>query len=580
MLLEIIKGYSKSIMLVIWVLMGVFNYTNLWGQKMTLPQKGNYFVSPVNFNYVLSANFGELRTSHFHTGLDLKSSGKAGDSIFSVADGYVSRIKISAGGYGLAVYIDHPDIGYTTVYAHLADFDKTIANYVRSRQMSNESFEIDVFPQKGELPVKRGQLIGIMGNTGHSFGNHLHFEIRETRSEVPMNPYLFGFGVSDNSAPLITFLSVHGLNADLHKIWEKEINVPKSINDVITIPDTVFVPSSSAGFAVGTFDRSDGSTNRQGIYRMCVYINDLLSYEFVMDEVSFSHTGRIRGFTDYSLGRKGTNAPYLGYKLPGNDLGILNHSGNGVIPVYDNRTTQVKIELEDFAQNSKVIYINMMRQDLLADGYLDPFAVEVDYRMPKKYEVEGLSVNFTKNSLFRNIQFSAERTNPRESPAIYRIHDTREPIKTRVNIGIEPDIDLPEQLKDKAIIVKVDDKYAGIKATWQDGKLTAGITSFGNYSVGLDTIAPFIKPISLLRKAQKLKTFKFEIRDNSEFGTGLNTEKIKAKIDGKFIISPFDLKSNTLEVPIKDVSPGSHELVITAYDNVGNESQFTFQFEK
>ena len=161
------------------------------------------FIKPLNLPLRISGNFCEVRSNHFHSGIDFKTNGTIGHPIYAVADGYVSRIKISPYGYGKALYITHPN-GFTTVYAHLSEFEDSIGAYVKRQQYKNKKFSIDIYPPKGKLMLSQGQEIAKSGNTGGSSGPHLHFEIRETESEMPVNPLLFKMGIKDTITPIIT----------------------------------------------------------------------------------------------------------------------------------------------------------------------------------------------------------------------------------------------------------------------------------------------------------------------------------------------------------------------------------------
>lgn len=150
----------------------------------------DYFTSPVKHTIRLAGTFGELRPNHFHAGIDIKSSaGKVGDLLYAPADGHISRIKIQGGGYGNGMYIEHPN-GYTTVYAHLLNYLPEVDEWIKAQQYDREKFEVDLYPTPGQFPFKQGDFIGKMGTSGRSYGPHLHFEVRDTRTQKAINPML------------------------------------------------------------------------------------------------------------------------------------------------------------------------------------------------------------------------------------------------------------------------------------------------------------------------------------------------------------------------------------------------------
>ncbi|MCR5013229.1 MAG: M23 family metallopeptidase, partial [Bacteroidales bacterium] len=177
--------------------------------QQTFPQ----YRSPLDIPIYLSATFAELRSNSFHAGIDIKTQGVEGKKVYAVADGYVSRIGVSPFGYGNVVYITHND-GYTSVYAHLQRFNKAIGNYVKDYQYRNKKFTSTIYPSKETFPIKAGDIIGFSGNTGGSFGPHLHFEIRHTASEKPVNPLYFGFDIKDDVRPNIKGVSVYPVDEE------------------------------------------------------------------------------------------------------------------------------------------------------------------------------------------------------------------------------------------------------------------------------------------------------------------------------------------------------------------------------
>lgn len=173
----------------------------------------NYYVHPLDIKLNLAGSFGEIRANHFHSGLDIKTNQREGLPVYAVADGYISRVRIQIGGFGYALYIDHPN-GTTSVYAHLQRFNPKIALFLKNQQYKSKSFAVDYPLTPIEIPVKKGELIAYSGNSGSSGGPHLHFEIRNTKTEQTINPLLFGIKVEDTIKPTITGLYLYTLNDD------------------------------------------------------------------------------------------------------------------------------------------------------------------------------------------------------------------------------------------------------------------------------------------------------------------------------------------------------------------------------
>jgi len=169
------------------------------------------FISPIKPPFFFAGDFGELRPSHFHSGLDFRTQGKTGLPVYAVKDGYISRIGISPTGYGNALYMNHSD-GTTSVYGHLSKFHPQIQEYLTGKQYDRESFQINLTLSSDKFIFKKGEIIAWTGNSGSSGGPHLHFEIRDTRSERAFNPIFNHLGITDNSAPKIIALYCYPLS--------------------------------------------------------------------------------------------------------------------------------------------------------------------------------------------------------------------------------------------------------------------------------------------------------------------------------------------------------------------------------
>ncbi len=542
------------------------------------------FRSPVDFDYRLSGGFNELRETHFHAGIDIKpSTGAKKDKIYSIATGFISRIRVSAGGYGNALYIDHPESGYTSVYAHLEAFSGRIDKLVKSHQLKKESFEVDISLTPDILSVMQGEIIGLMGNSGFSFGEHLHFEVRDTKTEKPINPFLFGFTSPDKTLPVILNLAIHGLDENFHKLCDVRIPLGDALDGHIYLQEPIEIPASNVGFAIQTYDRAEGSNNKIGIYGLHVYADDSLIYSFHMDKISFDQSRQITGFVDYGERKKTGNTYTLCYKYPGNDLEFLQKNGSAIVSLFVEKKTKVRIEAEDFFRNRKTIIFDLKRAESVTD--------EADYGEIKQWVYEGktaeikdvnVKVSFDKNDLYRNIPFILNRKAAVTGNASYQIHHKSEALKSPVDLMIKPEITYPA-IKEKAIIVWVSEngKKLNCGGSWKEGYMTCRISEFGTYKVEYDTTAPSIKSINFRAKAGNLSKFRFAIKDNYPVkGRDANDISYKVRINGNFVISPYSLKSSVLEIPLLQLSAGEHELEIAVKDHSGNTRNFKKTFTK
>lgn len=555
-------------------------FFHVYSQSTVVPNPldRHYFRSPVDYAFTLSGSFCELRETHFHAGIDIKPFTVVGRvPLYSIASGYVSRIKISAGGYGKAIYIDHPEVGYTSVYAHLDDFSDRLEQFIRPHQMAKESYEVDILLHPDALVLEKGEIIGDMGNTGFSFGKHLHFEIRDMKSEKPINPFHFGIKSTDHIPPSLFSLAIHGLDADFYKIWEKRISLINYKNQNIYITNPIEVPVSQAGIALNMIDRSDNSHNKLGIYGLHMYVDDSLAYSYHMDKISFEQARYITGFYDYKV-RKRENATYsLCYKYPGNDLEFLNQSGNGVIPVDIGNERKIRVEIEDFDRNRRILHFSLVRSEQVIDTpVLDSTSLRVNVGDSVSVHHGNLSIHFEPKSLFKNINLTLNSTASKEMK--YQIHDPYEPIKKPIKISIKPDTIYDRA--NKAIIVRSNGNakvnYGG---KWSNGRLETEITEFGVYSLDFDTIAPSIKSLTFTPNVGKKSEVRFHVKDNLPTkGKMVDDIKIKVWIDGTFIISPYTSKTQILQIPMKDLANGSHDLKIEVQDHAGNMAYFTSGF--
>ena len=321
----------------------------LWGQNKT------DFVSPLDIPFSLSGTFGEPRSTHFHAGIDIKTQRKEGWEVKSIAPGHISRIRVSLGGYGKALYLDHPD-QTSSVYAHLKKFAPKIEAYIKSIQYKKQSYTLHEFPKKGEFAISAGEVIGYSGNTGSSSGPHLHFEIRDTDSQKPLNPLLFNLPIKDSQRPQIQELFLFYPQKN-NALMHSEFVSLKKVNDS-TYHTHLIKSYGKIGLGLKMFDRQDLSYSRNGIYKARVEINGKTIVRYEFDQLDFSDSKKLLVNLDYpSLIKKRSKILKLFFQnhKPLTFMKYLNNEG--LFNIELGKSYLVKVIIEDFSGNSSYIEI-------------------------------------------------------------------------------------------------------------------------------------------------------------------------------------------------------------------------------
>lgn len=322
----------------------------------------DYYIFPINpgqRNY-LSGNFCELRSSHMHAGLDIKVGGVVGAPVHAAAGGYISRIKISWGGYGNALYLQHPN-GTTTVYAHLDEFNDRIAKYVREGQYQSKSFDIELFPDKEDLAVKKGEVIGKAGNSGSSGGPHLHFEIRDA-NQVPMDPLKYNFSeIVDNVAPSVRKVALVTLDKDARingQFGRFEFPVQSNGNRY-EVSENIRV-HGKIGLEIAAFDRADGVRNVYGVTSTEMSFDGEPQLSYLTDKLAFSYAKNIHVFTNYEERYRQDRTFYKMYVDDGNTLPLYKSGPDkGKLLINDEQQHQIDVKLIDHYGNSSSLRISM-----------------------------------------------------------------------------------------------------------------------------------------------------------------------------------------------------------------------------
>lgn len=525
-----------------------------------------YFDTPIKHEIILAGSFGELRASHFHAGLDIKPSkfNKSGDSLFVAAPGYISRIKIQTGGYGRVLYVDHPN-GYTSVYAHMLKFQDSIEQYIQKLQSQSQSYEIDIYPQKDKHQLQRGAFIGFLGNSGRSYGAHLHFEIRNTASETPINPMLFGIGPKDDIPPDVASVSIHGLTPDHQETHFRNYPVQQKGKNLYTINNGMAsVPAWRIGVLLQGWDRMNGAKNKNGIYKIQMSVDDTLKYTVSMDSVKWNETAYIKSHIDYKDKKENNRTAVRCYPMPGNILSIydtLDH--NGITPIFSSTPRKIKIIASDFSGNTSKINFEVKRSKEMVNKKFT-FEKLIKYNEAANFSLGSCHLSIDKNSLDRDLYFNYNERIENKN-WLYSLHSDRSPLFKPIKVTI-PIENIDSLLIEKycAVLIKEDGGMQSRNGTVVGDSLLFETSVFGDYRLHVDTIPPTITPKINSSTNDLLFIVKDDISDVS----------INAFVDGKWIISPFKILDQSLLIPYQYIDSNQTELSIKVTDERGNSSEY------
>ncbi len=545
------------------------------------------FISPVKIPLLFSANFGELRVDHFHSGVDIKTQGTIGKEVVAAADGYIYRISVSPGGFGNALYIRHSS-GYSTVYGHLDRFTPEVEEYVRSQQYDRKSFLVTLFPSKEKFPVKQGELIAYSGNSGSSGGPHLHFEIRKSDNEVPLNPLLFEFGSVDNINPVIEKLAIYP--ADRHSIINnkhltRKINVSGGHGKYYIPDDNEIIISGRAGFGIKAFDMLNGSSNKCALYSIELSIDSVPIFKYIMDGFSFNESRYVNSHIDYETYQKENIYIERAFVLPNDKLSVYKDVINrGIYNFNDDKTHRAIIIVSD-AQNNKSVLSFLIRSQSGNSNEL-PASVDNNLKMmtfnrSNRFSSENIMVNIPSGALYDTLYFSYKKSPGSKEmlSELHSVHNKYTPVHKAYTLSIKPVI-IPAGKESKMLIAELGDnhKISALNSSWQDGYLTAEPLSFGNFFIGIDTVAPVISAIGFISGADLTGRKELKIRISDDF-SGIKT--YEPSVDGKWALFEYDQKNNLLIYRFDDkrINRGSkHNLILKVTDNKDNNSIYNCTF--
>lgn len=533
---------------------------------------------PLKIPPYLSGNFGELRSNHFHSGIDFKTQGVTGKPVYSFDDGWVSRIAVSPWGYGHALYISHYN-GMTTVYAHLEAFSPAIAKIVKDYQYETETFTFDKHFGKGEIPVKKGELIAKSGNTGSSGGPHVHFEIRDTESEEPIDPLPFFMDkIKDTRKPELRSVRVYPLGGVVNGSNSPVTASLVKKEDGSVALDKTFTAWGKIGLGVKAYDRMDETANIYGVKNIRLYVNDTLWFSFRANRFSFDKTRYLNSLTDYADWKKNKSMVMKLFVEPGNQLEEVYGQmiDKGVVDIREEKIYRLRYELAD-AYGNKTTFkfnINGKRQalpepDLSGENH---FA----WNRENRFEAPGFLMTFPRGAFYTDIDFNYKATpSPKWHSDIHQIHENTTPLHLRCPVSIAINNDTVGDKSQYYLGTLRDGKASFVNARYESGRMQSEIRDFGTYVVAKDDTPPVILPQAPDNWAKNRKiTFKI-----SDGHSGIR--EWRGTIDDRFALFEYDGKTATLTYRMDAERIGKekkHKLELTVTDNCGNRKTYERSF--
>ena len=570
------KKYS-ILLLITWI--NLFLTAN--GQPQPEYYPTGYFRNPLNIPISLSGNFGELRPNHYHMGLDIKTNARENLPVHAAADGYISRIKIEPAGFGRALYITHPN-GFTTLYAHMNDFNPKIEAYLKKKQYEEEKWHILLEIPAGVLPVKKGEFIGYSGNTGGSQAPHLHFEIRRTEDDVNLNPALFGFPFTDNIAPRLIRLGIYDRTKSVYqqspKIYSLKAAGPGSYTPGTSL---ITVASPRISLAFTGYDTHNGSSNLNGVYSGTLELDEAPVTGFIMDQISYNDTRYLNAHIDYRY--KQNAGIYLQHlsELPGYINSIYwKENGNGVIDLSDGQVHKVKIIVKDADQNTSVIRFSVKWNG--NEPAPEPAIGKMFYpQMIDVFESEDCEFMVGEQCLYDSMQLAYRRSaasSPAAVSAVHSIGASYIPLQDSIVVRIKPSRALNDKDADRTVM----EWFAGSKKSvqkveWQHEWASAAFRDLGSFQLVVDHEPPVIIPSGFTNGSDLSRASRivFTVKDNLE-----KFKNVRAEVDGQWIRFSNDKGRTFIYHFDEKVLKGDHELMIHAEDEAGNITEKIYRFKR
>ena len=543
---------------ILFTILFIFNINFIISQEIN-------FHTPIDAPFDLSGTFGEFR-SRFHTGIDFKSRGVQGQKIFSIEDGFVSRIEVNNYGYGKVIYIDHPN-GYTSVYAHLRNFSPELNSYIKSELYKSQKNSIKKFPKKNEFIISKGSLIGYSGNTGRSFGPHLHFEIRETKNQDAINPLMFNYKYIDQERPIIRGLYIINEENSLVKKLPVRKKISK-LNDSTYISEIIEY-NGKIGLGLDIYDiQYKNLYNQNGIYKVELFIDSILSYSYQMDKIKFSENHFKKIMYDYqSLIER--NKKVLKIYTPRNsNLSFLKkNSFDGIINSEDFKDSSITIKISDWNKNSsylkfKIKSIDSKIKESPSEGI--EILTTQNYTLNKNSSIIEIGKNTFYDDLLLNISYESDTLN---------LGEEKNPFRSSIKIKLPHRIIDTMRLRQSFVGKIVNNRVSYLSSKKDDSFIFTNTSSLGKYTVSIDTLKPEIRSINFKNNSNVKGKNSLRLRLKDELS---GIKNYSSYLNGNWVLFEYEPKSNLIFHDLSDgvIKNGENELIIKYEDGVGNKGVY------
>ena len=533
------------------------------------------YPNPVKIPVYLSATFAEIRTNAFHAGVDIRTQGVEGKEVFAVADGYVSRIGVSPFGYGKVLYITHDD-GFTSVYAHLSKFNKKIADFVKMKQYENKSFSQNILLEEDMFPIKRGDFLGFTGNSGGSGGPHLHYEIRYTDTQEPVNPLFFGLKIKDNIKPCIKGLAIYPLENSI-------VNGSTSPFYTYSLDNPSFEVGGDIAFGINVFDQADGSNNKNGPYSIELFADEKLIFSITSYKYSYSETRYVNSLIDYSYFINNKERFIRTEIDEFNKLSVYDVK-DGIVAVNQGDTLNMKYVVKDYNNNVSILpftLIGVESPEIEQNNILPNLSYDIFDGKSCDINLNGFEAHIPKNAFYRDVTLSVSKIDTIQnifSDYAYRLGSDEIPLHKKIKIRIKV---AEEFVDDTLLYVAAVDKngklsYLGNK--YNDDFIEAQTNVLGTYLIARDEIKPAIKPLNF--KSGGLITENWSLRleiEDKESGIG----KYEMLVNGEWVLAEYDAKNNLLIYQIDNhIKKGHNTLEVIVTDMLGNKCVYSTNLQR